>query len=337
MSAYSIYSTKRKYPKKIYLFLSIFTLFTSVFCGTFVLEKETRAPEVFPETDIVFSSSDGVGFVNADGTNVTSLPFVARVSSGKVKGAWRPVITEDYRTIIMKVTDPFTSVDSPRALVMWREGTLPIYCASWPDQQVPLLAADQKHLFIQTEIGIAMYPLDSCGASDAPVATYKGIQGVISPNLYFVVYARQGDDLYRNRFLVLRNIESGEETEIGEGDFPAWSRDGQQIAYTGPDGIYIVSIEQPGVPKRILKYLNPFDELLPTYSVLGDYYKIPIEPSWSPDGFWLVYHKWQGEDPYTGISPVHNTIYKLNIETGEEIKIIDGGMYPFWRWPVEKP
>ncbi|HMB23559.1 MAG TPA: hypothetical protein VKP08_12035 [Anaerolineales bacterium] len=61
------------------------------------------------------------------------------------------------------------------------------------------------------------------------------------------------------------------------------------------------------------------------------------EVAWSPDGKWLVYHKWVGTDYNTGTDPSSNAIYKLNIKTGEEIKILDGGIYPYWRWSVEKP
>jgi hypothetical protein len=26
-----------------------------------------------------------------------------------------------------------------------------------------------------------------------------------------------------------------------------------------------------------------------------------------------------------------------DVETGEELKVVERGMYPSWRWPVEKP
>lgn len=34
--------------------------------------------------------------------------------------------------------------------------------------------------------------------------------------------------------------------------------------------------------------------------------------------------------------PTYDNVHKSNIETGEEIKILDGGMYPHWRWPGKK-
>jgi Tol biopolymer transport system component len=52
-----------------------------------------------------------------------------------------------------------------------------------------------------------------------------------------------------------------------------------------------------------------------------------VQPEWSPDSKWLVYHRCVGRT-----SPISNcTIYKVNIETGIEVKLAEGGMFPSWR------
>ena len=49
-------------------------------------------------------------------------------------------------------------------------------------------------------------------------------------------------------------------------------------------------------------------------------------PEWSPDGQWLVYHLWENKQ---------YNIHKLNLETGEDEVIFEGGLYPHWRWASE--
>jgi Tol biopolymer transport system component len=120
------------------------------------------------------------------------------------------------------------------------------------------------------------------------------------------------------------------------GDYPAWSRDSRWLAYTGVDSLYVVDVVDGAQPQRVVQYVNPYHGKAPGYSA-GDYTEVPPEASWSPDGSWLVYHRWQGTDPFTGVDPRSNAVFKLNLETGQEVKIVDEGMYPSWRWPAENP
>jgi Tol biopolymer transport system component len=58
----------------------------------------------------------------------------------------------------------------------------------------------------------------------------------------------------------------------------------------------------------------------------------PPKPIWSPDGNWLVYHKCELEDPERECLYLEDyVIYKVNVHTGEEVKIIEGGLNPYWR------
>ncbi|MBN1936423.1 MAG: hypothetical protein JW934_17285, partial [Anaerolineae bacterium] len=56
----------------------------------------------------------------------------------------------------------------------------------------------------------------------------------------------------------------------------------------------------------------------------------PLRASWSPDGNWVVYSKRVYRD-----GAYHQDIYKLNIDTGEEIKLVENGLNPHWYWPPQ--
>jgi len=328
--------TKRKPPRLILIPGILFLLLGST-CGCGGLRSffpsETRAPEEFPDAEIVFLADSGVGFVDADGLNATSIPFEVNDIRGKASDWWRPVMTGDNQTMIVKVDDYYHYEFDPGLLAAWRAGEFPVLCQQWGLQQMPYLAADQGSIFIRTEQGMALYELASCGTDQAPIQVYENVFGIPSPDLQTLAYINStaGVD---DRFLVLRDLASGGEHTAGIGDDPAWSRDSQWLAYTGKDGIYIVNAADGAEPKRVILYPNLIEGFGPTYSG-NAYWDIPPEVSWSPDGKWLVYHKWTGTDTnFTG-RPRDNAIYKLNIETGQETKILDGGMYPSWRWPAQ--
>ncbi len=302
---------------------------------------ETRAPESFPTADIVYLSSGGVGFENADGSNATSIPFVVKDHRGNKSDWWRPVITGDNHTLIVKVIDYFFNVYGPAHLAVWRAGEYPVLCQNWQLQHMAYLNADQNNIFTNTDQGVAVYSLESCGTDKSPVEVVENIYGekerifvVPSPNFEYVAYTERGVTANEDRFIIVREILSGEVQEIGIGDYPAWSSDSQSLAFTGKDGIYIANVIENTKPRKVVLYPNLLDGRDHTYAE-RDYWELPPEVSWSPDGKWLVYHKWTGTDYDTGGDPWYNAIYKLNIETGEETKIIDHGMYPYWRWPIE--
>ena len=106
-------------------------------------------------------------------------------------------------------------------------------------------------------------------------------------------------------------------TEVLEGGYnPSLSPDEKKIAYVGSNGIYIANAD--GTGKKLLVPISISYEL---------YKGLDPHPFWSPDGTTLIYHK------------CHNTvckdvtdfsIYKVNVNTGDEVKIVDGGLYPVW-------
>ena len=308
---------------------------------TVIFPPDTRTPDSFPNTDLVFTTNGGVGFVNADGSNKVYLDFSARkpwmIAGTAPADIGRPVITGENRALIARVSDylGYWYMASSNHLVLWRPGEYPLFCQQWGGQALPLLTSDQDHILIQTEQGMALYKLDSCGTDEEPITVYENISGVISPDLQYVAYPDSINGDSDDRIITVRNLDSGEERIMHPGDFPAWSRDSHWLAYTGPDGIYVVNILKNSEPVRVVLYENPVGDVFPTYSDINQL--PPPEPAWSPDGQWLVYHRLTVDPGHNGDFPNYHSVFKANIETGEEIKIVDQGMYPYWRWPVEEP
>lgn len=110
------------------------------------------------------------------------------------------------------------------------------------------------------------------------------------------------------------------------------------MAYTGPDGIYVVNLlgSAENIPRKIISHqnTNPNDFENNALYMSGGMPSIYFPPivSWSPDGKWLVYSLFngnQGQDP-SG-EPSFYSIYELNVKTGEEVKLVEGGLSPYWR------
>jgi hypothetical protein len=91
--------------------------------------------------------------------------------------------------------------------------------------------------------------------------------------------------------------------------------------------LHLVTLEGPSPSIGIPVY---------QYYPYNDEYNPPIV-SWSPDGQWLVYHVYNEHLAGSIFPGEPSSIFKVNVITGEEIKIIDGEISPSWRWPVEEP
>ncbi|HUI87940.1 MAG TPA: hypothetical protein VLX61_04370 [Anaerolineales bacterium] len=117
--------------------------------------------------------------------------------------------------------------------------------------------------------------------------------------------------------IYIMDIESGKVNEVFEGGYNAsFSPDDQRIAYDGDDGIYVANAD--GTGKRLLVKID--------FSIYKEGL-VPV-PIWSPDGTTLVYHKCilaECNDDLSGFS-----IYKVDVNTDVEQKIVDSGLYPIW-------
>jgi Tol biopolymer transport system component len=117
---------------------------------------------------------------------------------------------------------------------------------------------------------------------------------------------------------VVKDLVTGKTRNLGRGLYPSWSPDGEWLAITREDGLYVM--RRDGRDTR--KVLEVTDWWNIERASLD-----PLRAMWSPDGDWLVYHK------IYKVGEIYNAdIYKLNVNTGEELKLAEGGANPHWRW-----
>ena len=94
----------------------------------------------------------------------------------------------------------------------------------------------------------------------------------------------------------------------------SFSPDDKRIVYVGSEGIYIANMDGSQAKLIIPISFRAYDLLLPF-------------PFWSPDGSTLIYHKCINQ---TCKDVSDFSIYKFDLKSGLEQKIVDGGLYPYW-------
>jgi hypothetical protein len=97
--------------------------------------------------------------------------------------------------------------------------------------------------------------------------------------------------------------------DIFPGYYPSLSKDGSSLAYFDESGDIIVRNIDTKLERIVINIATTESGFDPSFSFL---------PGWSPDNKWLVYNNTQGE------------IYKVNIDTGENI-FLTYGWAPDWR------
>jgi hypothetical protein len=98
---------------------------------------------------------------------------------------------------------------------------------------------------------------------------------------------------------------------------PSFSPDDQKITFVEKDGIYTADMN--GTNSKLLV------PVAQKRSVIDN--NIDIVPFWSPDGNWILYHKCIHQicENLSDFS-----IFKVNVQTGKETKIIENGLFPVW-------
>jgi hypothetical protein len=128
--------------------------------------------------------------------------------------------------------------------------------------------------------------------------------------------------------LIVLDLDTGEETSLVTAESirkPAVSPDGRLVAYTAADGIYVVNVADRRSRRIVSTAVRRVRHDLSTWDLA------PPAASWSPDSRWLVYHRCTlPADEFCG-SLTDYSIFKVNIETGEEILLVEQGLYPYWR------
>jgi hypothetical protein len=306
-------------------------------CGiSFGTVQPTRLPDQLPGTDIIFDSEIGLGFVNADGTDPTYINFVANKTSsfGGPPLLIKATTAENNQLLI--------GVEGP-SLFTARVGEFAVVCDEWRNE-FNHLSLNQNSFIVDQVEGLAVYNLQDCGTSNPPVKVYTGIHGVLSPDRQYVAEViwtvDQPEAFYpiKTPTLTVHSLDANVDKLVLTGAFPAWSRDGQWLAYTGADGIYVVGLAGDGKPQRAVEHHALFTKVnMPLYDA-NQLELIPPAVSWSPDGKWLVYHLHRADAPeHHRIYQSDYDIYKANVDTGEEVRIVEHGINPYWRWPPQQP
>ncbi len=310
------------------------------------------APKEFPKGNIVFQEyvwdedKYTIGFVNDDGSDVEHVYMpLDKFLLGDGVTPMNPIISQDGTMMVFEI---FGSAYNTKRVVILLAGKRPQKCEllfgelSGPTQ----LIHHDAHILIDavSPPGVMLvYDLANCKDSeqainlvyneDNYVAVYNednlglpAYQGALSPDGKELAISTifNESELFS---IVVFDLATKEYRFIDSGSNPSFSPDGEWVAYTGVDGIYIARNDGTD-NRRIVYYENP-------EFVGGDWISgmdWPTKPAWSPDGNWIVYHKCVINEPQSDCMNLEDfVIFKVNVHTGEEVKIIEGGLNPYWR------
>ena len=277
--------------------------------------------QMLPEQEIVFfpeGTYDTLGFIYPDGSGYLTRTVdisegfwkdLAKMSSPNItfwitwspdghylashygrydRGSGIPMLISANGDFMLCPDDDSSPYSTGRSWVV--SGTTIIVVDNWPSQEPDrVLLVEMKSC---TELSTLYIAQPDEGISEATLS----VQG-------WLAIARGVTD--RGMEILIIDPERTDEIVLTGGRYPAWSRDGEWLAYSiYQDGLYVSKKDGSSIRKLVD---DPY---------IGD-------PSWSPDGKWLVYSR-----PDAGES----VIFKINIGTLEEHEIFRGGTSPNWRW-----
>jgi hypothetical protein len=310
--------------------------------------------EQLPERDIVFQTAtlwgggtdSRLGFINTDGSGLTYFQIAFKLSPDVEKLAVGspiyPVITADNSTLVFRMVG---MSGHPGSLALIRSGQHAIICPIEMGITRPSITSDQKQIvtdLVNPGGRLSLYDLGFCLSTaennvgevfDISIERYP-TYGDLSPSKNRLVFQAIVDDssVENPKYpgIFVRDLDTGNETLIGSGLAPAWSPDGEWIAFRGLDGIYLVRSNGEGM-QLLVEYVSPEEG--------RSHEEWPPLPEWSPDGEWLAYHRCILDvGPQTDCSDTSNginfSIFMVNVNTGQEIKVFDGGLNPYWRQMV---
>lgn len=298
-------------------------VFTSMLICLLIAGCAPAQPK-FPDTDIVYQAGflddPRIGFVNADGSDNSVRTTDAFVS--------RPAWSADGKTLY--VLEWMGLGVGRGAISIWHEGKARHVCDNYVVDTMSTIISEAGSIRAIVDNGgkrLALFDLECCKElkryvdfAEDPSRDVRGVS--LSSDQTRIVYAEISERQSPQPKYRIKIMDLGTEgvVEIGEGINPAWSPDDSWIAYTTLDGIYVMASDG-SQPHRLVGYDATLDihEYLFTAS--------PPAPRWSPDGRWLIYHK------ITSASRDRTDygIFKVEVASSTEIKIVDGGAYPFWR------
>jgi hypothetical protein len=285
-----------------------------------------KAVKDIPDTDIVFQkiNKDMFGFINADGTGEQYV----EIPAPGVPIA--PMTTFNNRYLFFfdaypdRLSVGYLSAITPNSQLKRYEpfsarGAAP--------------ALEDNHIILSNtslakQPGLHLFNLETGSIVHTFYKVKKGEEIDVGTNaisdstLVFVHYPQEAPPE-----MVVLDTKDGSEKVILTGEkvegggkqlslmYPAISPDGQWIAYTAKDGIYIMDIEGQNQKKfaEICLFCGEGPESLREFAYW------PPAVSWSPDSQWIVYHRCTLPVPQKCKTDIKDyTIFKANIETGEE-------------------
>lgn len=290
----------------------------------------------FPDAEIVYQgdnlveTADGseyyIGFVDSDGSNSVKIKtgmlfHVLPFGDYLIKPVWgvdsAQIFALEYGTI----------QDVMGFAAYWEQGRVLKYCKNWylPEQIQGL--GSGKALINLNRKKVLIVDLAKC-KEDRTLVDYSNdnpfaleINGIsYSLNHDMLLFGLVNESLGTYDLMSL-DVKTGETNVLGQGLNPTWSPDGAQIAYVQTDGIYVMNKDGTEARKVITQNI-PFDERFWNAS------SAPI-PRWSPDGEWLVYDRCSNGEYICSIA--ESSIYKVEVASGKEVKIVDGGIFPDWK------
>jgi Tol biopolymer transport system component len=277
----------------------------------------------FPQRDMIFQANIGsknaVGFMQADGSAPVLIPTG---DFGIVQPLWSQDKTRIYFHTVRYAARQDIGYGN---MGVWETGPQDVSWCELGDWVIYPTGKTGEAIY-SNGVQLILINFDGCQKEKILVDFQKqkenGIDSFcLSRDGRYVLYTEIDNSSGKQIDIIqLLDLRTGSTRTIAQD--PDWvsatlSPDNRQVAFIRPDGIYVMAVDGTQVRRLVDQAL--YDPLFT--------FPTPI-PNWSPDGEWLVYHKcMHGIDCSTGD---HFSIFKLNVSTGQEIKLYDGGMYPYW-------
>jgi Tol biopolymer transport system component len=299
--------------------------------------NKPRAPIEFPEEEIVYQKgawkfSHEVGFINVDGSSKNSISIEINNDWGGLNGIKFPALSKDGSILAFR-NKGNQIFNASTLLYVYQTSNVLRACENLAyGTYRPQFVYDGYALFVDRYNppgGFAVIDPNSCKIIqlyERELFSLEPGSGSLSPDGSYIVY----DDCCRgidSPQISLLDLDTRQEKVLGEGAFPVWSPNGEQIAYIGVDGIYIYN-KNSEEAHQIVNYRNP--ESTRTAAYRGAW---PIMVSWSPEGDRLVYHKCLNDvkDITNNCDDIEEfALFVFDIESRQETKITNNGINPYW-------